>query len=103
MGRAADRELDAPVRPLAAGDEPPHVVVARDGGFVTCLGAGMAPTSLPVLPWSRLQVHVGRADREKQQTTAGLMRCRAASVCGPSMSGMRTSSSTTAMAAWCWR
>ena len=34
-------------------DTPPHVVVARDGTFVTCLGAGMKH-ALPVLPRARL-------------------------------------------------
>lgn len=49
--------------PLAEGPAPPHVVIARDrGAFVTCLGAGMHLGATPVLPWSRLAVHLARAD-----------------------------------------
>jgi hypothetical protein len=39
---------------LGEGDNGPWVVVARDGHFVTCLGEGMHPRALPVLPRSTL-------------------------------------------------
>ena len=39
---------------LGDGDNGPWVVVARDGHFVTCLGEGMHPRALPVLPRSTL-------------------------------------------------
>lgn len=53
---------------LADDADPPHVVVARDGGFVTCLGRGMRTGRLPIV--SRADVdaafedsaRIGRAD-----------------------------------------
>jgi hypothetical protein len=39
---------------LEDGGQGPHVVVARDGGFVTCLGKGMSTGALPIV--SRAQV-----------------------------------------------
>lgn len=34
---------------LSKNSDGPHVIVARDGGFVTCLGEGMAFGDLPVV------------------------------------------------------
>lgn len=48
--------------------DPPHVVVARDGGFVTCLGRGMRTGRLPIVARSAIDdafedsARVGRAD-----------------------------------------
>jgi len=49
----------APMAPriaIAISDapDPPHVIVARDGSFVTCLGSGMSPGDLPVVPRQRI-------------------------------------------------
>jgi hypothetical protein len=41
--------------PLADGEGPPHVVVTRAGHFVTCLGAGMRPAKLFVVPRATLE------------------------------------------------
>jgi hypothetical protein len=39
---------------LDDGGNGPHVVLARDGGFVTCLGEGMSTGGLPVITRARL-------------------------------------------------
>ena len=53
--------------PLGEGSEAPHVVVARDGGFVTCLGPAMATQDLPIIPFDRLYVHLNRSDELRQK------------------------------------
>ncbi|MCB9735852.1 MAG: SEC-C domain-containing protein [Deltaproteobacteria bacterium] len=40
---------------LAAGEAPPHVIVARDGGFVTCLGGEMGVGDHPVVPFASIE------------------------------------------------
>ena len=45
----------------------PFVVVTRGGRFVTCLGAGMRPTGLPVLTRERLDVAAGRVQRMRDE------------------------------------
>lgn len=49
---------------LALEDRPdgPHIVVARDGGFVTCLGEGMSVRDLPVVTRSQLDLLGERMD-----------------------------------------
>lgn len=42
--------------------EGPHLVVTRDGDFVTCLGEGMRPGDLPVVPRGQLNALRGRVD-----------------------------------------
>ncbi|HLH27751.1 MAG TPA: SEC-C metal-binding domain-containing protein, partial [Acidimicrobiales bacterium] len=49
------------------GPSPPHVVVARDGGFVTCLGGEMSTGTLPTLPWERVSLWMNRADRIQEE------------------------------------
>ena len=46
----------APRIAIALGEEQPapHVIVARDGAFVTCLGAEMSVGGAPVIPWERV-------------------------------------------------
>ncbi len=51
--------------PLGDRAEPPHVVVARGGAFVTCLGAEMAITDLPVVPFDRLTIQLLRSDEAR--------------------------------------
>jgi len=46
---------------IAEGPEPPWVIVAPDGAFVTCLGAGMDPGALDRVPWERTAAFVRRA------------------------------------------
>jgi hypothetical protein len=50
----------------------PFVVVTRDGRFVTCLGRGMAPTNLFVIPRERLDGYAGKVQvlRERFEHTA---------------------------------
>ncbi|MBI5482636.1 MAG: hypothetical protein HY906_27530 [Deltaproteobacteria bacterium] len=47
---------------LAPDGAPAHVLVERSGAFVTCLAAGMAVGDAPVVPFERLEVHLGRAE-----------------------------------------
>ena len=47
--------------------EGPFVVVTRGGRFVTCLGAGMRPTGLPVLTRERLDVAASRVQRMRDE------------------------------------
>jgi hypothetical protein len=72
---AADRVAIA----LAEGASPPHAIVAREGAFVTCLGAGMSVGDRPVVPFGRVRVHVERADvlAERQARATDLWRDRA--------------------------
>ena len=46
--------------PIAADAEPPLVVIARSGAFITCLGPGMRSDDLPTLPWPRVAMHLER-------------------------------------------
>jgi len=50
---------------LALQEDPegPHVVVARDGGFVTCLGSGMSTGPVPILTRHQLEGMRVRAER----------------------------------------
>ena len=50
---------------LALQEDPegPHVVVARDGGFVTCLGPGMSTGPVPILTRHQLEGMRVRAER----------------------------------------
>ncbi len=63
---------------IALGDEDgsPHVIVARDGHFVTCLGAGMSPRPWPVLPRKALMGSLGFASdmRRRKQTAKEIAR-----------------------------
>lgn len=61
---------------LAPGEAPPFIVVAREGGFVTCLGAGMHPGELPVLAWERVTIHLQRADRDAKRRELALSTLR---------------------------
>lgn len=45
---------------LDDGGEGPYVVLARDGGFVTCLGRGMRLGRLPALPRTRVDALIER-------------------------------------------
>jgi hypothetical protein len=45
--------------------EGPFIVMTRDGHFVTCLGRGMSPGTLPVVPRDRLEVAARRVARER--------------------------------------
>lgn len=53
---------------LTDAPDPPHIVVARDGGFVTCLGPGMSVGRLPLIGRAAIDAafedsaRVGRAD-----------------------------------------
>lgn len=47
--------------PIAEGSEPPHLIVARNGHFVTCLGPGMS-TRWPVVPWSVVRTGILQGD-----------------------------------------
>jgi len=47
----------------------PFLVVTRSGDFVTCLGHGMTPGRLPVVPRSRLDSAARQVSRERTQAT----------------------------------
>ena len=44
----------------------PHAVVARDGGFVTCLGAGMRTGALPVVSRSHVEALAVKLERVRE-------------------------------------
>ena len=44
----------------------PHAVVARDGGFVTCLGAGMSTGALPVVSRAHVEALAGKLERVRE-------------------------------------
>ncbi len=48
---------------LEDGGRGPHIVVARDGGFVTCLGQGMSTGSLPIVSRAHLDGLATRVER----------------------------------------
>jgi len=48
---------------ISEAPEPPHVIVTREGAFVTCLGAGMKVGDLPVVGKHRIE---RAADRHEQ-------------------------------------
>jgi hypothetical protein len=52
---------------MAEGDDAPHVIVARDGGFVTCLGRGISIGDRPRVRRTELDRLIGesRACRER--------------------------------------
>jgi hypothetical protein len=52
---------------IQPGPSPAHVVVARGGAFVTCLGAGMEVGATPILAWERLSIHLHRDDAQLRQ------------------------------------
>ncbi len=66
---------------LSAGESPCHLIVTREGGFVTCLGRGMSTGGHPILSWRRLrdlsgdivrlQERLARADRHLQEAHQG--------------------------------
>ncbi|MFZ5471067.1 MAG: SEC-C metal-binding domain-containing protein [Myxococcota bacterium] len=60
---------DAERLALALSSEPggPHLVVARDGGFVTCLGYGMSVGSLFVVTREKLDSVVGRVELQRRR------------------------------------
>jgi hypothetical protein len=62
---------------IAPGQNPPHVLVTRQGRFITCLGPRMRIGELPVLSWDRLQIHVERADRDASRLELALSTLRA--------------------------
>ncbi|MBI5480099.1 MAG: hypothetical protein HY906_14630 [Deltaproteobacteria bacterium] len=70
----ADRALPDGAERVAiaidGGAQPAHVVVARDGAFVTCLAPGMRPAENPVIPWPRVEGHLRRADLQERQLEA---------------------------------
>jgi hypothetical protein len=51
---------------LEDGGQGPHVVVARDGGFVTCLGKGMSPSALPVVSRAHLDGLAAKVERVRE-------------------------------------
>jgi len=53
---------------IALADRPdsPHVIVARDGHFVTCLGDGMKTGPHPVVPRARLDGLASKLDRVRE-------------------------------------
>jgi SEC-C motif len=51
---------------LEDGGEGPHVVVARDGGFVTCLGKGMSTGALPVVSRAHLDGLATKVERVRE-------------------------------------
>jgi hypothetical protein len=51
---------------LEDGGEGPHLVVARDGGFVTCLGRGMSTGILPIVSRAHLDGLVTRVERVRE-------------------------------------
>lgn len=51
---------------LAHPEEGPFVVVARDGGFVTCLGRGMHPRSLPIITRTKLDAISSRVEKLRE-------------------------------------
>lgn len=80
----AEVELpDATERVAIALDDPaegPFIIVARDGGFVTCLGRGMRPgADKPVVTRQRLDAIAGRVEGLRRAITeggTGLRHCR---------------------------
>jgi hypothetical protein len=44
----------------------PHAIVARDGGFVTCLGAGMSTGVLPVVSRAHVEALAGKLERVRE-------------------------------------
>ncbi len=55
--------------------EGPFVVVARDGGFVTCLGAGMSPAPHPVITRAQIDLQLQRLTvaRDRAETAQRLI------------------------------
>ncbi len=51
---------------LEDGGEGPHVVVARDGGFVTCLGKGMSTGALPIVSRAHLDGLATKVERVRE-------------------------------------
>ena len=51
---------------LEDGGEGPHVVVARDGGFVTCLGKGMSTGALPIVSRAHLDGLAIKVERVRE-------------------------------------
>jgi hypothetical protein len=51
---------------LEDGGEGPHVIVARDGGFVTCLGEGMSTGALPVVSRAHLDGLATKVERVRE-------------------------------------
>lgn len=62
LDRAAAPEADRIAIALGPGLEPSWLIVARDGGFVTCLGSGMDPGSLPRLTHDTVKGVAARFD-----------------------------------------
>jgi hypothetical protein len=60
--KGADRVAIA----LADGGQGPHLVVARDGGFVTCLGPGMSTGALPLVSRAHLDGLVSKVERIRE-------------------------------------
>ena len=52
----------------------PHAVVARDGGFVTCLGAGMGTGALPVVTRSHVEALAVKLERVREGLTLARQR-----------------------------
>jgi hypothetical protein len=62
----------APRVALAIADGGPHIVVTREGTFVTCLGAGMSTGPHPVVPRAKLDALLASvADLRARQKMAG--------------------------------
>ncbi|MBL9038420.1 MAG: hypothetical protein JNG84_07900, partial [Archangium sp.] len=79
---AAVLQIPADSRLAVALDEsasPPHLVIAGDGGFITCLGPGMSTAQLPVIPFEVLNAvmtrckHLSLADQMVGETGRGFM------------------------------
>jgi len=64
--RLPDGGSDRVAIALADGGEGPHVVVARDGGFVTCLGRGMSTGALPIVSRAHLDGLVSKVERVRE-------------------------------------
>ncbi|HEX2569409.1 MAG TPA: SEC-C metal-binding domain-containing protein [Polyangia bacterium] len=61
------REYDRIAIAIDPSPAPPHIVVARSGAFVTCLGSGMDVGHTPAISWERLEHHRRRADLRAAQ------------------------------------
>ncbi len=51
---------------LEDGGHGPHIVVARDGGFVTCLGQGMSTGALPIVSRAHLDGLATKVERVRE-------------------------------------
>lgn len=62
LDKAMAPEADRVAVALGPGTEPAWLIVARDGGFVTCLGSGMEPGDLPRVSHAQVKGIAARFD-----------------------------------------